>query len=1217
MSQTSINFTQINLHKCKEACDLLIRRLTVKRPQIALIQEPYAHKNKLTHLISDQFSIFRGVQDANPRACIITPSEMNASLIPQLSDKDQVAVLLKLGPNSPLQTLIIASVYLPYDSNDPPPGELFGKLVSYCGRMNTPLLIGSDANSQCTVWGSTKTNKRGSSLLEYLVNTDLKILNIGNEPTFINISRREVIDVTLCSPSLRLLVKGWRVSNEESLSDHRYLTFTLSGHITAKPTFRDCRRTDWGMFSDILTHSPAFSDNLDTRESLDIEVNTLTKTLTQAFEESCPPRTSKPRPTTPWWNQELSRLRRTARCLLRQALWLKTAESWDNYRTAQREYKMSTRAAKIKGWEKFCNEIEGISASAKMHKILAKDPSLKPGLILKEDGEYTKDEQGTLQRLMEVHFPGSIAQEHSPDGAHGLGPVHNPPSDVETDEIVNIDMVRWAINSFEPFKSAGPDDIIPVLLQKAPDNILNGICHIFRASLKLAHTPKLWKLSKVVFIPKPGRNDYHSAKAFRPICLTSVLLKTLERLVDRYIRDKCLKIIDLSPDQHAFRKTRSTDSALHALISDIEKALLDKEDSLSVFLDIEGAFDNTTVAAICTAARAKGVSSVAIAWIRDSLTGRKLTAALNGASRTVITSRGCPQGSVLAPLLWLLVVDMLLSRLRSSGIKCHGYADDIVITVQGKFRGIICDIMQRALISVEAWCIDNQLSVNPTKTNMLLHTRSRDKTLPRGIRLFGEHLCLTSEAKHLGVIIDEKLNWAANLEHRINKATNTFWLLRRAIGDTWGLCPKVVKWFYDAIIVPAFSHGCLVWNHRVNAFTRQKLSSLQRLATVAITGAMRTTPSRALEALLYLPPLEKRLETLALKAALRLNLAGLWKTNTAYRAKGHASVFNMAPVGKGPKPCDWMPPEPNFVRNFLTQIHSREEWQSSDHRPIALDARFWFTDGSKDDNSSGAGIFRAEPRVELSFPLGSEASVFQTEVLAILRCAEEAAIETSPSVTICSDSQAALKALNSRIVHSRVVWECIEMLNSLAETRFVQLIWVPGHSNIEGNEKADELARLGSNSPFVGPLPIVPVPLSGLYSEIQAKETEAVEYSWASAPGCETTKKLLPKPKLAITDQLIRLKKTDLSLLVSLLTGHNKLNAHLHKIGVKSEPDCDKCGHTNETSIHFLCECPKYWRLRAKIFGNAFCNTATIASACAKDVLRFAKDSGRFWRGDV
>jgi hypothetical protein len=80
--------------------------------------------------------------------------------------------------------------------------------------------------------------------VEFL-NTNLEILNRGNEPTFCNEGRLEVINITL--GSLRLLdsVTGWKVSSEPSLSDHRHILFTLQCSIPVRLT-RNPRGSEWG-----------------------------------------------------------------------------------------------------------------------------------------------------------------------------------------------------------------------------------------------------------------------------------------------------------------------------------------------------------------------------------------------------------------------------------------------------------------------------------------------------------------------------------------------------------------------------------------------------------------------------------------------------------------------------------------------------------------------------------------------------------------------------------------------------------------------------------------------------------------------------------------------------------------------------------------------------------------------------------------------------------
>jgi hypothetical protein len=75
----------------------------------------------------------------------------------------------------------------------------------------------------------------------------------------------------------------------------------------------------------------------------------------------------------------------------------------------------------------------------------------------------------------------------------------------------------------------------------------------------------LWRQVNVVFIPKPGRNSYNGPRDYRPISLTSFLLKAMERLVDRCLRDEALAIVRLHPNQHAYQAGKSVETALHQL----------------------------------------------------------------------------------------------------------------------------------------------------------------------------------------------------------------------------------------------------------------------------------------------------------------------------------------------------------------------------------------------------------------------------------------------------------------------------------------------------------------------------------------------------------------------------------------------------------------------------------------------------------------------------
>jgi len=89
------------------------------------------------------------------------------------------------------------------------------------------------------------------------------------------------------------------------------------------------------------------------------------------------------------------------------------------------------------------------------------------------------------------------------------------------------------------------------------------------------------------------------------------------------------------------------ETALHQLVLQVEKALDQQETALGVFLDREGAFNNTSYDSMCVALAKHGVDYTIIWWTRATLEGQLATVTLGGSSRSIEVSRGCPKEGVL------------------------------------------------------------------------------------------------------------------------------------------------------------------------------------------------------------------------------------------------------------------------------------------------------------------------------------------------------------------------------------------------------------------------------------------------------------------------------------------------------------------------------------------------------------------------------------------
>ena len=203
-----------------------------------------------------------------------------------------------------------------------------------------------------------------------------------------------------------------------------------------------------------------------------------------------------------------------------------------------------------------------------------------------------------------------------------------------------------------------------------------------------------------------------------------------------------------------------TESALYAVVNHIEKQLRWRGTAIGIFLNIEGAFNCTSRAAIRRVAEAHGIFEDLIRWIMSTLENRMLFSTWMGHEVTGDVNEGCPQGGIISPL----VVDSLLCILNASGVKAVGYADDIAILVRGQDETVLQGIAQEALNKAVAWCEDKELTINPDKVSVIILSRKYKLKELRELAINGRMVPYVEETKYLGVILDKKLLWQKQLE---------------------------------------------------------------------------------------------------------------------------------------------------------------------------------------------------------------------------------------------------------------------------------------------------------------------------------------------------------------------------------------------------------------------------------------------------------------------
>ncbi|MCF6239054.1 MAG: hypothetical protein L3J79_09665 [Candidatus Marinimicrobia bacterium] len=644
----------------------------------------------------------------------------------------------------------------------------------------------------------------------------------------------------------------------------------------------------------------------------------------------------------------------------------------------------------------------------------------------------------------------------------------------------------------------------------------------------------------------------------------------------------------INSNQHAFRKGSSCDSAISDMVNGIESAIHRDQFALGVFLDISGAFDNLDPQAGIAGMRRKGLPNFIVDWYAHYLLNRSIEVELKGVEGSRGLTLGTPQGGVLSPLIWNLAFDELLDLFEVGPARIIGFADDAGLLVSGPVLEVLPDVAQKAVDKAVSWGHRNGLTFGAEKTIAVLFTSKRKVTLPKNLRIDGVTVKYSSSVKYLGIELDSKLNFSKHILTKINKAKALMFKIRSAMGQLWGPKPCIARWAYTGIIRPMLTYGCLVWSSQAPRF-RTHFGRLQRLAALSTAHILGSAPTRGLEVILNLPPVEILVESISIHTVCRIRDRNqfIWNGIGKGNKRGHLfkAQASFQKYGLEEISYDISPASTHWNNSFFID---KESFSSG--LPLEVDGVKCFTDGSFIDGQAGWGfVFSVQGQLQSKGcgNLGPLSSVFQAEVVAINRAASELLdLRNNNSVFFFVDSQAALLALDKKYATSQIVRECIFALNELGKRRQVILRWIRAHSGHEGNEVADSLAKEGATA-CTDPPPM-PAPYALFRQEVKDKMVGVWAEKWKSEDLGRQTKIWFPTPAPNLTKNLLKLSRYELGHVVQIITGHNYLNYHLHNQSKVDSPLCRYCQEDQETSWHLIADCPAFGLSRMQIFCKTF-----------------------------
>ncbi|XP_063979904.1 uncharacterized protein LOC135163928 [Diachasmimorpha longicaudata] len=459
--------------------------------------------------------------------------------------------------------------------------------------------------------------------------------------------------------------------------------------------------------------------------------------------------------------------------------------------------------------------------------------------------------------------------------------------------------------------------------------------------------------------------------------------------------------------------------------------------------------------------------------------------------------------------------------------------------------------MQKALDYVQHWCTSKGLRVNPDKTEMV-HITSKRRGPVKPPSIYNTEQKFSGEVKDLGIWLDKKLSWKKHIAVQTNKVTMTYWACKRMFGSTWGLRPRMVKWMYTAIMTIQLTHAAVVWWSALNkACPRKAVDRVGRLAMLGITGTLRTTPSSALEALLFMQP-----------------------PHLIIRQKA-----TNAPAG----------PEWHFRRNFSVNLRWGETPSGKDADWAPPRGLVWYTDGSRANGRAGAGVWSEGPAIARAIGLDSHATVLQTEMTALRTCANMILErgDKGKKIFIYSDSRRALRAILKYECCPKLVGECVELMAEIAVNNRLVVAWISGHAGIRGNQKADELAKNGSRMASQGEVEHVGVHTDFVKDLLKERGDRRIVDRWDSETGARHRKSLLEKPTRKIAETLLGPNRAKLQAILGLITGHWSVALFLSRIGKGTDPLCKGCGLTEEDPLHLCTRCSGHDEVKWDVFGSA------------------------------
>ena len=762
--------------------------------------------------------------------------------------------------------------------------------------------------------------------------------------------------------------------------------------------------------------------------------------------------------------------------------------------------------------------------------------------------------------------------------------------------------------------------------------------------------PDKWKEAYIIPILKNGKESIDPT-AYRPIALTSCACKILEKILNRrllwFLESKGYFHKNLS----GFRIGRNTTDSLATLINQIHAAFRHKQYIISVFLDLEKAYDTCWRHLIIKELYNMGLRGKLPIIITDYLKDRKFQVKIGtNLSETFVQEIGVPQGGVLSCTLFNIAMNTVMKTL-SGLVSSSVYVDDIR-TSYANTNPIVCQTrMQIVLNNLQHWAENNGFKFNTEKTEWMFFYRNIREPKNISLTLYGKKLKQVQEKKFLGVILDRILNWKKHIEHIKTKSLREMNILYVISRGNKAITNQMLISIYKTLIKSRLEYAIEI----IGTAPKTALEALDPVHHKALRICLGAHPSSPIESLYALSGesrLSQRRMQLMLQYYIRMKqflpherpinlddrtMDAKYDENSnkpislGYTIRKNISAKNIEisqiATYRGMlwcnsntclhDSCEKGPWNSTSVNTCLTlskvqkEHRIEEEWTQIFLKHKHEAEIEVYTDGSKAEEEVGAAcIIMKNNKIIASIQrkLPKQATVFTAELIAIKIAITFLRQNKIIKSTIYTDSLSAVLAIKKK-KSNHLVTEIHEIYTSLKNKNSnTTICWIPSHVGIAGNELADRAAKEALNIQQKSH-PILPAKDMKTYIKNIFKQQRKTDYNEINTNQLWLKHTLTEIKTRPPATNLVR---EDNIKITRLQIGHTDMT-HNYLYKNEPKPRCNLCAEIL-TVKHILLECDELKETRKKYLPENLGIKQMLTQPYVIDTIKFLKETGHYRR---